>query len=97
MIVFVAIKWATFSQSSQGTPMIQANGINILPNIDSKVRSLNPTRNPNQLTTPFMKAIKDTKATRFAAMPNTSDIAIVAPFDAASITDESCLDYEYIK
>lgn len=42
-----------------------------------------------------MKAIKDTKATRFAAMPNTSVIPIVAPLEAASNTDESCLIVEH--
>lgn len=81
-----------FSQSSHGTPIIYDSGMNSFAKKTSKDKSSIPTKYPIQLVIPLTKAINDTKATRLAMIPKIILVAVLAPFDAASRTEESGLE-----
>lgn len=90
-MVFDAIIAAIFSQSSHGMPMMYANGMNSFPKNNSNDTPSKPTKWPNHPVRLLINAMNDTNATRLAAMPNIKFVAVDAPFDAASNTDESVL------
>lgn len=91
MMFFAAMTAPTFSHSSHGMPMIYASGMNNLPKNHSTLMKSYPTSIPSQLTIEFMNATNDTKAIRLAVIPAMREIAVKAPFEAASNTELSVL------
>lgn len=82
---------AILSQSSQGTPIDQDNGINSLEKSHTNVMSSKPTMVPNQVTVALRNSIKATNATILDIMPQTMGTALLAPFEAASRIEVSSL------
>lgn len=70
----------------------QLTGIKTLPKINRIPTPLNPTRWVTHRIIPSANEINAMKATRLAIMFRTRLIACVAPFDAASSTEESFLN-----